>query len=296
MVSLLKLHDGTQKNFHQLFLKETIKQIVMIKKYLFAALILSSCVSTKEMADTVPSEGGITIEGRLFSALFHQQAAEYKALCFQAYNIARLRLDQSLAGDQPIRPRAIVTDIDETVLDNTPYSAGRALRGHDYEPQSWLGWTAKGEADTLAGAHSFFSYAASRGVEIFYVTNREEKERSGTLANLKRYGFPYSDDSHLIMKTTVSGKESRRAKIAETHDIIMLIGDNLSDFSPIFDKNSTEERTQNVKDAADRFGASYIVLPNANYGDWESALFRYNYNLTTAQKDSIIRSVLKVED
>jgi predicted secreted acid phosphatase len=35
------------------------------------------------------------------------------------------------------------------------------------------------------------------------------------------------------------------------------------------------------------------VLPNANYGGWEEAVYGNTYNLTPAQKDSAIKSNLK---
>lgn len=263
--------------------------------YISLIVLLCSCNATKETAVNMSRSGSIVIDARLFTSLFMQQAAEYDALCHQAYNIAKLRLDESTAGNKSSRPRAIVTDIDETILDNSPYDAARALIGEDYEHNSWVEWTGRATADTLVGALSFFNYATSQGVEIFYVTNRDEEERVGTLANLKRYGFPNADDRHLILKTTASSKESRRAQISETHDIIMLIGDNLADFSSLFDKKTTQERADNVSKLANEFGNRFIVLPNAMYGDWESALYNYNYNYTPAQKDSIIKSKLKIE-
>jgi len=65
-----------------------------------------------------------------------------------------------------------------------------------------------GNADTLAGSFSFFNYTASRGIEIFYITNREEKERAGTLENLRRFHFPFADDAHLFM---LDGSRSQNA-------------------------------------------------------------------------------------
>ncbi len=266
----------------------------MRKIFAFSIIAAASCSAPKNITNKATAESNLVADGKLFTALFHQKAAEYKALCFQAYNIARLRLDESLNAPASAKPKAIVTDIDETVLDNSPYAVHQGLKGKDYEVASWINeWTAKASADTLAGAYSFFKYAASKNVEVFYVTNREDKERTSTLQNLQKFGFPYADEQHLITKSTVSSKEPRRQQLAATHDIIMLIGDNLSDFSTLFDKKTTEERTKNVQDNAGLFGSKFIVLPNTNYGDWESALYQYNYKLTPAQKDSVIKGVLK---
>lgn len=52
-----------------------------------------------------------------------QNAGEYKALTIQAYQLAQIRLAQILTQEVSEKPRAIVLDIDETVLDNSPYQA-----------------------------------------------------------------------------------------------------------------------------------------------------------------------------
>jgi predicted secreted acid phosphatase len=72
----------------------------------------------------------------------------------------------------------------------------------------------------------------------------------------------------------------------------MLLGDNLGDFSFLFDKKSTDERTQNVNAVEREFGNRFIILPNPVYGDWESALYNYNFSLTPSQKDSVIKATL----
>lgn len=230
--------------------------------------------------------------GPAWAALWQQQAAEYKALCFQAYQLAALRLDQHLLhhGNKPL---AIVTDIDETILDNSPYNVHQALRGEGYTEKTWMEWTAKAIADTVPGALTFLKYAASKGVHVFYITNRLEAERAATLDNLRHWQFPDADDAHLLLKTTTSGKEARRQQVLQTHDIVLLMGDNLSDFAAIFDKKPYEERASATKNAAADFGNRFIVLPNPMYGDWEGALYNFQYNLSVPRKDSILKSRLK---
>ncbi|MES2592673.1 MAG: 5'-nucleotidase, lipoprotein e(P4) family [Bacteroidota bacterium] len=265
----------------------------MKKYYIFLALIIVAVVAFKDKepaTEVLPDN--IMVNGKLFTSLFQQNSAEYKALCFQAYTIARLQVD--LAVQKPSsKPRAIITDIDETVLDNSPYAVHQALKGKNYDVTTWAEWTARAEADTLAGALSFFNYAASKGIEVFYISNRDEKERKGTLDNLKHYNFPFADGNHLILKQLTSSKEERRQKITATHDIVLFLGDNLADFSVIYDKKSSEDRLLATQQLSAEFGKKFIVLPNANYGDWESALFKYNYKLSTKQKDSVIINCLK---
>ncbi|HEY0272452.1 MAG TPA: HAD family acid phosphatase, partial [Chitinophaga sp.] len=117
--------------------------------------------------------------GPAWAALWQQRSAEYKALCWQAYQVAALRLDQDLAQPHE-KPLAVVTDIDETVLDNSPNTVHQALQGKGYTQQDWEAWTAKAAADTVPGALTFFRYAAAKGIDIFYISNRSETERAAT--------------------------------------------------------------------------------------------------------------------
>lgn len=254
-------------------------------------LFLAAC-SPKPVAtviNNIPTTS-IVVDGKLFATIFQQKAAEYRALCFQAYNIARLRLDNY--KPYSTRPKAIVTDIDETLLDNSPYEAHQVLQGKDYDPVSWNEWTGLGAADTMPGSASFLKYAASRGVTIFYITNRDEKERAGTLKNLKFFSLPNADSMHLMTRQSTSSKEARRLAVSATHEIVMLLGDNLADFSILFDKRTVDERLRNTDFSATDFGNRFIVLPNTTYGDWEPAMYKYN-KYTLAQKDSVMKAILK---
>jgi 5'-nucleotidase (lipoprotein e(P4) family) len=198
------------ENFETLLLKELLqirfifisirlKTIFMKKICISLALLASGCVATKNV-QTPPSSQTFTANGKLYASFFQQSAAEYQALCWQAFNTARMRL---------------VTDIDETLIDNSPYAVQQSLQGLDYEQPSWEQWTAKASGDTLAGAKTFLDYASSKGVKIFYLTNRKESERAGTLANIQKFQFPDAVNEHLILKTDASSKEGRRQKISE---------------------------------------------------------------------------------
>ena len=277
--------------FSTQFLNSEISE-TMKKYYFFFAIVIIGLFafrSKEPVTEILPNN--IVVNGKLFTSLFQQHAAEYKALCFQAYNIARFQVDQSLQKTSS-KPRAVITDIDETLLDNSPYAIHQALKGKVYESITWEDWTGRSQCDTLAGSLSFCKYAANKGIEVYYITNRAEKERKGTLQNLLRFGFPFADSDHMIFKQSVSSKESRRQNVASTHEIVLFLGDNLADFTDVFDKKSTEERILATQQLSTEFGRKFIILPNANYGDWESALFKYNFKLTSEQKDSVIKTCL----
>lgn len=237
----------------------------------------------------------ITNSGKTWALLYQQRAAEYKALCFQAYNLAKLRLDAALKHRHK-KPLAIVTDIDETVLDNSPYDAARSVNNLDFDLGLWKQWTAKGIADTVPGAPSFLKYAASKGVTVFYITNRDEDERVGTLKNLKRYNLPNADNAHLFLRDKISSKEARRQQVLKKYEIVLLCGDNLPDFDALYDNKPAEEnRNATTEKLKKQFGNKYIVIPNIAYGDFENAFFKFNTKLTIAQKDSVIRALIKTD-
>lgn len=233
--------------------------------------------------------------GKVWAALYQQRAAEYKALCFQAYNIAKQKIDEAVKKHSS-KPLAVVTDIDETLLDNSPYTAERAVRNLDFDSKTWKEWTAKAITDTVPGAPSFFKYAASKGVKVFYITNRDEDERAPTLKNLQLYHLPDADNEHLLLRQKTSSKEDRRRQVLSKYNIVLLCGDNLPDFDALYDNQPSEEnRMAATEKLKKEFGNKYIVIPNPSYGDFENALFKFNYKLTPAQKDSVIKSLLKTD-
>ena len=95
------------------------------------------------------------------------------------------------------------------------------------------------------------------------------------------------------MRKNESGKEKRRQVIAANYHIVLFIGDNLSDFSYVFDKKSIEERSFLVDSLKNEFGIQFIVLPNSMYGAWYETLFKYNCNLTHEEKNKIFYEKLE---
>lgn len=204
---------------------------------------------------------------------WQQHSGEYRALCFQAYNFARLSLTEQLKSADTIKPKCVVVDIDETVLDNSPFQGYELKNGVSYDLKDWALWTGKAAADTVPGALNFLKYAGSQKVETFYVSNRSEAEYKATLKNLQHFGFPDADEAHLMVKSTTSDKEPRRQKIMEKYTILLLCGDNLSDFSNVFYREGKDTKAE-VEKAMEEFGTHFIVLPNPMYGDWEKLLYK----------------------
>ena len=205
---------------------------------------------------------------------WQQHSGEYRALSFQAFNFAKLSLNERLKGQlDTAKLNCVVVDIDETILNNSPFQGHEIKKGVSFDSKDWANWTEKGSADTIPGALSFLNYAKTQQVETFYITNRDAADYDGTLKNLQRLGFPYADKEHMMVKTTSSDKESRRQEVLKNYNILLLCGDNLSDFSNVFyreGKNTFEE----VDLAQKEFGSHFVVLPNPMYGDWEKTLYK----------------------
>lgn len=276
-----------------------MKQKLITSLCLIGSLSLGSCIvaynKTSPAINTNHTDlMSPTLGGKLFTSAWIQRSAEYKALCHQAYNMATFRLEQFAASKEftaKANKWAIVTDIDETILDNTPNAVHQALRAEDYTDESWDEWCAMAQADTLAGARDFFRRADALGISIYYISNRTEANRQGTLRNLQLYGFPQATDEHLMLRQTTSDKTARRNEVLKTHNILMLLGDNLGDFDHLFDSADEATRYAGVKRMANEFGRKFIVLPNPNYGTWEKAM---NGGYPSLQvKDQKLRSMLR---
>lgn len=255
-------------------------------------LSMAACSNTKHAATLNTASPQLATYGPVWAALWQQKTAEYKALCFQAYNLATLRLDEYASASHD-KPFAVVTDIDETVLDNSPYSVHQGLKGLGYDDSSWMEWTAKKDCDTVPGALSFFKYAAAKNIQVFYVSNRLEAELDATIANLKKWNFPNADAEHILLKGGTSGKDARRALVAQRYSVLLFLGDNLGDFSGIYDHQSYEKRDALVRTNASGFGSHFIVLPNAMYGEWMGALLNYQYKQSQTEQSKTLLQQLK---
>lgn len=230
-------------------------------------------------AQTATSQQSTTDnEYQTYAVLWTQSSAEYRALALQAFNLARLRVDQDLAQHRfrrRIKRPAIIVDADETVLDNSRFQAEMILRGIPFTSQAWGAWIDRAEAGAVPGALEFLNYSFRRGVRVFYITNRRETEKAGTVANLKKLGFPdVSDETVMIREQgTTSSKESRRQSVRSRYRVVLLVGDNLNDFNDDFTGKSIADRKAQVDRERAEFGTQFIVLPNPMYGDWESAIY-----------------------
>ena len=201
------------------------------------------------------------------SMYWHKNSAEYKALCLQAYNAAKNKLDIELSKNID-KTLAIVADLDETILNNTPYNEMLIEENTSYNQENWSDWVNKKIATAVPGSLDFFSYADSKGVEIIYLSNRRVENYEPTKENLISLGFPFKESTQMLLRTNSRDKDERRKSI-ENYNIIMFVGDNLGDFDSTFFNKDNDERWEISKSKKEKFGDSFILIPNLIYGDWE---------------------------
>ncbi len=250
---------------------------------------------------SVQPQTSVNLQYQVGGTLYMQKAAEYRSLAYQAFNLARLRLDadldkknvKKLPKAERSMPRAIVVDIDETILDNSPAQAYSIANNAPFNLKDWYAWGEMRKAKAIPGAVAFLNYAVSKGARIFYVSNRDEVQKQATIDNLKSVGLTDVGNDNVILRAGESSKEARRTSIAKTHRIVMLMGDNLDDFSNVFEKKPIAERFAETDKARENFGRNFIVLPNAMYGTWENAIYDYG-RLTEAQKADKRMSALEL--
>ena len=266
-----------------------------MKARLWQSLFLLNSLITTEIifADNAKKDISDLKEQNIMSVLYQQTAAERLAGSLQTFRSAKQALDNALADSswsalpgqdvQGKRP-AIIVDVDETVLDNTAYEARMILDGTKY-PEGWINWGKEAVATEVPGAKDFLNYAASKGVTIFYVTNRVIELKESTKKNLTKLDIPWDQGIDTVLmrgeNNWDSNKGPRRELIGEKYRVLLMVGDNLGDFVDAKDNNlSPKQRKEIVRAYSDYWGVKWFMIQNIAYGDWEGALYNFDYSLS----------------
>lgn len=279
--SLIKIGAELGINWRDLAEYNNIEDVGKI--YVGEVLRLGPAYTTKDFNEQL-----------VMATLWMQTAAEYKAICYQTFNLAKMLVDKKLAEGISVKPLAIVVDCDEAVIDNSAYEAGLIGTDNAYSSKTWDVWMQAAEAKAIPGAAEFLNYAHEQGVETFYVTNRKiAPGYEGTMKNLLDLEFPNVDEKHLMLRTDTSNKQPRRDMVLEEYEVIFYLGDNCGDFSEDYYEASLEERNAAAVADKDKFGIEFIVLPNPTYGDWDGAIFEFNWGATLEEKDAYRKNALE---
>jgi len=271
---------------------------------LAVALIgLSACKRVETPAPAVApatAEAAAAASGddNLNAVLWVQRAEEYKASAEQTYRAAADKLDIALkeahwdalvpeerGNDAKGLKPAVVLDLDETVLDNSPYQARLVRDGKEYDEMSWDQWVAEKKARPVPGVVDFARAANEKGVTLLYISNRAVHLKEATLANLRAVGLPVADDSVFLGLGTVvpgceqagSEKNCRRRLAGQKYRVLMQFGDQMGDFVEVT-ANTPDGRAALLEQYHDWFGERWWMLPNPTYGGWEPAQFNNDYS------------------
>lgn len=294
---------------------------------LAAALALSACQSVPHAASPAPIAPAMPAPAvpvpplaaqpndNLNATLWMQQTVEYAAVTQTVYRAAEARLDQALKDkhwdalvpeerEKPADrlPPAVIVDVDETVLDNSPYQARLVRNGEEYSEATWADWVNERKARAIPGAVAFAKAAAARGITVIYISNRAVDLDKPTFENLKSEGFPIKDDSVFMgLGTVVPGceqngteKDCRRRLASRSYRILMQVGDQLGDFVQII-SNTPEGRAALFKQYQDWFGQRWFMLPNPTYGSWEPAIFNNDWSQPVDVRRKAKQDALKTD-
>ena len=225
-------------------------------------------------------------EQSILSVLYVQTSTEFAANNLQTYMNATEALERALADNSwsaaleqkenfKDKPPAIIIDIDETVLDNSPFQSRTILSGLSY-PNGWSEWVNESKANAVEGVYDFLHYANDKEVEIYYLTNRLESFRDPTIKNLINLGLPFKNENMLLMRKEQNSRDKteRRKLVADKNRVVLIIGDQLTDFI------STKEayvfhtdRKKLAKKYSDMWGSKWFMITNPTYGRWELSIY-----------------------
>jgi 5'-nucleotidase (lipoprotein e(P4) family) len=245
-------------------------------------------------APAAPAPGGVPPEMQ-----FLYGSGEGSALSLQAYaalwnyihNDLRFRRDKSqvssvvMTRDSTLispkfetcgkRPMAVVFDVDETVLLNLGFESDAARRGPGYDQGRWTRWEETGadKVEAVPGAAETIAAIRADGITVIYNSNRSASTAAFTAEALNKAGLgPVTLGDTLILRDDAapSGKDERRWKIAERYCIVAMGGDQLGDFSDLFNAKDlsvpARRNTTGNTLIAPLWGHGWFILPNPVYG------------------------------
>lgn len=209
------------------------------------------------------------------------RSAEYRAQCIQAYSQAfealeALKANHDARPEGATKPPAVVLDVDDTVLRTVEFNAYLDRYGMDYSDGVWQAWieSRSEPLEPVPGVKEFLGRARDLGVTPVFITNRPSGLQGRTIQDLVARGLAARADleiGNLLMRTDGSSKESRREKVEERFDVLLLVGDNLADFAKTFEwdeAGTVQRRNRFLEDNDKAIGTRWFVIPNPVYGDW----------------------------
>jgi 5'-nucleotidase (lipoprotein e(P4) family) len=276
---------------------------MITKKFLaLSAAVIAFSTSAAQAQEPAASD-------LLLATLWMQRSVEFKANALSIYELGRIRLDQALAeknwtaapaeqkGDYQNLPPAVVLDIDETAMDNSAYQVWMMENNQSFSTKTWDQFCAAQISTAIPGAVEFTKYAESKGVKIFYITNRGANTEKDTRENMAKLGFPIGGnvDTFLMQNEKPdwgSAKGTRRAVIAKDYRILLNFGDNFGDFDDRY-RATEADRLKAFEENRARWGREWLVIANPTYGSFDTAPFGHDFKKSREEQRKAKWNVLE---
>lgn len=219
---------------------------------------------------------GAAISVQAWNALFAHASAKVKARPADSVVLAQgstLEAPRFLpCGDKPF---AAVFDVDETVMLNTGYEYHDARTGKGFNAADWDAWekTGEGAVGPVPGADRVLPALRSLGVTVIFNTNRSAANADATVRAIRAAGLGdavHGETLYLRGDDAMgSRKDGRRWTIAAKYCVIAMGGDQLGDFSDMFNTGQpvpARRAATQQSSVARLWGNGWFVMPNPVYG------------------------------
>jgi len=180
------------------------------------------------------------------------------------------------------KPFAAVFDVDETVLLNAGFEYD-AARGSPYSDLRWAQWEVYGATKPIPtpGAREALARLRALGVTVIFNTNRSEAHAAESATAIEHAGLgparwfadpaKWREQTLYLADATPGGrkKDGRRDTIADHYCVLAMGGDQLGDFSDLFNAEGGPVARRGWADGdaiARLWGAGWFVFPNPVYG------------------------------
>ncbi len=245
----------------------------------------------------------------LLATLWTQRSVEFKGNALTVYALARYRLDEALADKKwtaapaeqkagyETLPPAIIFDVDETLLDNSHYQVWMMRNNQSFSTKTWNQFCAAQISTAIPGALEFAKYADSKGVKLFYVSNRGIETKDDTRKNMEKLGFPMDANADTFLMQNEkpdwgSTKGTRRTVIARDYRVLLNFGDNFGDFDDRY-RSSEADRLKAFEENRARWGREWLVIANPTYGSFDTAPFAHDFKKSREEQRKAKYDVLE---
>lgn len=283
-----------------------------------------SAIAPIGLSATLWTQSSIEFEANARSVYRNATHSLSAAIDDPRWSAVPTQASQLAACEDPERPEgvllqpAVIMDVDETVLSNSRYQAWLNKHNLEFDIKTWNAWVSESQATPLPGVCEFVEACRERGVRVFYVTNRDalgdvDDNRDGKISaseadrDLKPYTIKNLVDHGLLPQEGLTNEQSvvlrgqrqtwassdktpRRAHLCRQYRILLLVGDTIGDFTSTASGDvyktleSANERDAVMRQHRHRWGKSWFMLPNPQYGYWQRAPFDFDFSRPREQR------------